>query len=111
MADSGLYPNDGDTMGTYYQPEIPEEQLEAEEEDRKLRNAANPILDHLIEWFQDQIDAADSTDNIELDTLEVNGVKYERKTSIEAQILAYRLLKQMLSEKQGEFKAWSESLK
>lgn len=101
-----LYPNAGDSYdtppGAYY-PGLPKEREEAEKEEVAAKSASLPILPEIAEWFQEQIARTDSVDNIKIDEMTLNGVRYSRKLSVEAQVLAFQLLKARLIEKAKEF--------
>jgi hypothetical protein len=107
-ADDDVYLNAGDSYdapGVYYpkQAEPTEEELQA----RAAMVQSYPIMASVYEWFEMQIDGADSIQNIKMQSMTVNGVKYSREVSIEAQVLAFQLLKDMLIEKQAEFKTFA----
>jgi hypothetical protein len=102
--DGDVYPNDGETFqqGAYY-PGTPEEQAVAEKEEAAKKSASFPILGDLAEWFEQQIKACDDIHAIQITTMEINGVKFSRKVSVEAQVLAMQLLKERFTEKYHEF--------
>lgn len=108
MTDDNLYPNDGDQMGIYF-PGEPLERKQARELEDSLLNKSLPVLDEVIEWFEDAIEEANSVDGIQTSTMSVNGVKYSRSVSVEAQVLAQQLLKQKLLDKQSKFIAFKEA--
>lgn len=104
-----IYVNEGSSYdnGVYY-PNAPEERLEAEREDSAKKSASYPVLKEIASWFERQIQACDSMDNIQIETLEVNGVKFSRTVSVEAQVLAMQLLKQQLQMQYEEYKTFQE---
>jgi len=104
--DGNLYPNAGDDMDTTYYPELPKERVEAEAKQKSIKAASYPVMADVEEWFRTQIAECDSIDNIQIDKVTIRGVLYERTISIEAQILAQRLLKDLLSSKYEDFKDW-----
>lgn len=85
--------------GTYY-PE-----REDKDEPSPLRDRSS-IQKDCAEWFDRQIKFADSLDNVQVDLLEFQGIKRERRVSIEAQVLAHQMLMQMLKDKKQEFEEW-----
>lgn len=99
------YPNDGQAYSS--DPSI---QTEAEQADIARVASATPMLDDLISWFDVQIRSADSLMNIETTKLTINGVKYERSVSIEAQVLANQILKGLLESKKSEYIDFKERI-
>lgn len=104
-----LYQNDGEsfTNGVYY-PTVPEEQIEEEIRAKSIMAGSYPIMDNVADWFKDAIKECDSISNIETTTVTINNVKYSRTIHIEAQVLAYQLLKSLLSDKANEFGEFGE---
>lgn len=99
------YTSDGQQMNGIYYPEpdlVVEDTNKLAEKEAKLSSSL-PILDDLIEWFDTQVDLCDSLDNILLTSMTINGVKMGREVSIEGQLMAYQMLKEMLETKRKEF--------
>lgn len=107
--DDDLYKNDGATYtnGVYY-PEVPAEQVEDEAKARGILASSYPVMDDVAEWFKQSIADCDSISNIEIQAMTVHGVKYTREVSVQAQVLAYQLLKQALEDKAKEFSEFGE---
>jgi len=103
--DGNLLPRDGESFDNTYYPEPPIEQQEAEQAEKGKKAASYPVLPEIAEWFQNRIKACDTIDNIQITTTTVNGVGYDRNMHVEAQILAYQLLKQLLEQ---EYHKWQE---
>ena len=101
------YVNDGATYD--WQPPQPEVQQEADKHIKAVVAPSFPIMDDVAQWFDEQI--ADSRDrrNIQVTALTVNGVKYSREVSVEAQVLAMELLEQKLTAKRAEWGTFGES--
>lgn len=90
---------------------VPEESMAREEaarEESRSFAAAPEVLAANGEWFATAVADCDSIDNIQIKEMLVNGVTYSRKVSIEAQVLAYQLLKIKLSEKAAEYQRFME---
>jgi hypothetical protein len=96
-SDSGAYPD--------YQPEEPQERKQAEREATSAIATSYPIMDDVKQWFTDSIIDFDSIDSIQMEAITVNGVLYDRKVSIEAQLLAQKLCKQKFIDKA---QAWGD---
>lgn len=92
-----------------YQSTIPHDQLIEFQEQTSMLASSYPIMQDVIAWFETQIDHATHTDDVILDTMTINGVTIDRKVSIEAQVLAQRLLRTKLENKFSEFKDLKES--
>jgi hypothetical protein len=107
--DGDIYLNDGDTYqnGIYY-PDAPEAQTAKIADEEAIKAASYPVLGKVHSWFKEQIDKSPNITNIQMTALTVNGVKYERNVSIEAQALAFQLMQQLLIEKAAEFKDFAE---
>lgn len=102
--EGNLYPRDGqsyDNADNYF--DEPQERKEDEREETNEENYTVPFLTKIHAWFDDEIAAADSIENIKVESVTINGVVYSSAVSIEAQVLAFRLLKQKLQEKKDEF--------
>lgn len=105
-----LYLNTGESFEAYY----PKEDTERKEKETKkagAKAASYPILSDLAEWFEEAVKDCDNLDNIQTQTITMNGNAYERTVSIEAQVLAYQLLKQKLQEKYLEFQEFKKERK
>jgi hypothetical protein len=109
-ANDDIYVNDGQTYDTTYYPKDDPEQVAEETADKAVKAASYPILPEIAKWFEDQIDNSSRNRNIRVEEIEINGVKFSRKVSIEAQLLAYQLLENLLTEKSHEFKDFAEGL-
>lgn len=101
---SNLYPNAGDDYDTTFYPEESEDRQEAERQQKAVIAASYPVMKDVAEWFESQIQATDSLSNIQLQSITVGGIAHERKVSIEGQILAHQLLKELLEAKYQDFK-------
>lgn len=101
-SDDDLYVNAGDSyntpVGEYY-PAPPAERVEEERQERAIKAASYPIMDDLADWWKAMIDGCDDIHNIAMTDMTVNDVKYTRSVSIEAQVLAYQIVKEKLIEK------------
>lgn len=105
-----VYVNDGETyQDTAYYPTEPQEQKESQAHDAGIKAASYPIMPELAEWFQTAITDCDNIHNIQVTAMTVNGVQYSRQISVEAQVLAYQLLKEKLQEKAEEFAKFGET--
>jgi hypothetical protein len=104
LSDGDVYPNEGETFaqGIYY-PGQPEEQKLAEKEAAAAKSASLPVLNEVADWFAAQVKACDDIHSIQITEVEINGVKFTRKASVEGQVLAMQLLKEKLIEKSHEF--------
>ena len=110
MNDDDIYLTSGESyVGGDYYPEAPEEQVEKERVSVGIVKASYPIIDDVAAWFDTQIDASNQISNIQMTSLTINGVKYDRTISIEAQALAYQLLHDLLVDKAKDWTLWSES--
>lgn len=109
MPNDDLYLNDGETYtnGVYY-PETPEDQKEEEVKAKGVIASSYPVMDNVADWFTNAIKECDSIDNIEMTEMTVKDIKYSRAVSIEGQIFAYQLLKELLSDKAAEFAEFGE---
>lgn len=94
-----LYPNDGQVAGLY---ETPEDQTLASEAANEVAKVSKsiPIVEDVLEWFDDQIELCNSLRNIDL------GVG---NLSVEAQVLAYQKLAMLLMARRDEYAQWYES--
>lgn len=111
-ADDDIYLRDGESYqapGVYY-PEAPEEQKAAEQDIRNIKAASYPILEDNLKWFEEAINACDNMDNIVTADMTRNGVTYSRRVSVEAQVLAYQLLKAKLQEKYAEYQEFAKEI-
>ena len=102
MADDVL-PNDGeqkvDQMPALNEVEVDE-----------TKTSKKSIQEDMVDWFDVNIGSYGSIDEIQIDVMKHNGVSYDRKTSVEAQLLAHKLFVQLLIEKKAEFTAFLEKL-
>ena len=100
---------DGESFqnGVYY-PTTPKERVEAEVTQAVIKASSYPVMEDVAEWFKDAIFSCSAISNIQITTMDVNGIKYDRKTSVEAQVLAYQLLETMLTNKFDEFREFAK---
>lgn len=101
-----IYPRDGETYDTTYYPDPPAEQVEEEQIAKGIQAASYPVMGAIADWFDEQIKGCDSLEHIAIDKMTINGVTYERTVSIEGQLLAHKLLKNLLLEKYAEFESF-----
>lgn len=108
--DSDIYVNPGQTesLGGDYYPGVPAERTEAEQAEAAPIAGSYPIMEDVAKWFEAQIAECDDMHNIQTSKLTVNGAVFERTVSVEAQVLAYQLLKEKLQAKFNTFKAFAE---
>lgn len=100
---------DAGTDNTYY-PEEDAERTEDEQNEKVIITSSYPILPDLAHWFEKEIADCDSLDNIQVDSLTLGNATYSRSISIEAQVLAYQLLKAKLTEASHRFKDVAKDL-
>lgn len=104
MSNDDIYVNDGETfVDSAYYPAPPTDRVEAEVTEASIKAASYPIMGAVADWFIDAVAECDNLDNIETHAMTINGVKVGRTMSIEVQVLAYQLLKQLLMDKCTEF--------
>lgn len=108
-AGDDLYINDGASYEDQYY-DIPAERKEAEREKAAVIQSSLPVIKDVHDWFETAIDLCDSLDNIQTRQITINDVKVDVNVSIEAQLYAYQLLKQLLTDKQAEFKEFAEGV-
>lgn len=77
-----LMPNEGSA----FYPEVDEDLQQEENREKAMIQAAEPLMDDLLLWFQNQIDETDSVSKIDLTS----------KVSVEAQIQAQQIVKNKL---------------
>lgn len=109
-ANDDIYMNEGnsyDSPGVYY-PTEPEAQVEEQIAQSAPKVASYPVMDEVTAWFEQQIKECDDIHNIQVTTMTINGVKYSRTVSVEAQVLAMQLLKEKLRDKAHEFSNFGE---
>lgn len=106
--DDDIYVNAGDSYDTTYYPAPPVERVEEEQAEKAIRAASYPIMDSLADWWKDMISSCDDIHNISVTEMTINDVKYSRTISIEAQVLAYQLLKEKLIEKYDMFQGFGK---
>jgi len=103
--DEGLYVRDGagyDAGDNYF--DEPQERVAEERDEANAQVTAIPFLKEIHAWFDEQIAACDTLDNIQLNSIEVpGGFAVSTKVSVEAQVFGYQLLKQKLIEKKESF--------
>lgn len=99
-----LYPNDGADFDGMLYPDTEPKVSEEEKVETANMAASYPVLADINEWFEQQIAECDSLDNIQIEAIEIKGVKVNKTISIEAQLYALQLLKGLLKDKQEEFK-------
>jgi hypothetical protein len=116
MAEPQEYPNDGDQVsgdlgGAWYPKSNDSQQRQLEGAIEKHKFATSyPILDDLVEWFDEWIVEAGNIENIEIKEMKIGGFSHKRNVSIEGQVLAMKLLKERLEAKRNEFKNWKDQL-
>jgi hypothetical protein len=109
MNDGDLYLRDGaDYQNGVYYPEAPIAQVEEEQKAIGIKASSYPVMDDVANWFKEAIADCDSISNIETSIQTLNGVKYSRTISIEGQVFAYQLLKELLQDKANEFQEFGE---
>lgn len=109
-ADDDIYPRSGETFeSTAYYPKPDEEQATEDEQKAGVIAASLPIMDDVADWFREQIAASSDVHNIQTTAMTINGVQYSRTVSIEAQVLAYQLLKELLAGKLQEFETFGKA--
>lgn len=109
ISDDDVYVNSGESyVGGAYYPGEPEERKEIEQQQAAERTGPIEVLQGIYNWFDQQIKDCDNIHNIEVNEMTVNGVKFSRKVSVEAQVLALQLLKERFVEKRDEFKQYGE---
>ena len=101
--DDDLYLASADDASTAYYPQEDDNQKSEEAKNNGVIAASYPILPELAKWFEEQIAACDNIGNIQIDSMEFNGHKFSRKASIEGQVLANQLLKEMLVTRSRDF--------
>jgi hypothetical protein len=108
--DGDIYVNPGitDVLGGAYYPGEPEERKAAEKDQAAPVAASYPIMEDVAEWFKQQIASCDDMHNIQVSKMTIGGTVYERSISVEAQVLAYQLLKEKLTDKFNTFKDFSK---
>ncbi len=108
MNDDDVYQLDGEAFqDTVYSPGIPAERIEAEAREAAIIASSYPVMEDVANWFLTQIADCNDLHNIQMTALTINGARYDRKTSIEAQVLAYQLLQEKLTEKFQAFKLFA----
>ena len=107
-SDDDIYVNAGDSYDTTFYPDVPQERIEEESHEKAIRAASYPIMDELADWWKDMIESCDDIHNISVTEMTLNDVKYSRTVSIEAQVLAYQLLKEKPIEKYQLFQGFGK---
>lgn len=105
-----IYLNDGETYtppGVYY-PKTENPATDAELQTQAAIAQSLPIMGEVAAWFEQEIQNCDNIHNIQVTSLTVNGVKYGRDISVEAQVLAFQLLKEMLQNKARDFESFKD---
>lgn len=103
-----LYPRDGQEFEGDSYFDQPAERTEIEREEKNAEYESVPFLKSIHTWFDENIASADSIDNIDMQSATINGVTYHPPTSTDAQILAYKMFKQLLEEKKATFPTLEE---
>ena len=88
-------PNDG---STFYQPEVPKKQKIEVSEEKQRAVAAYPILDELLEWFDQAIKNTDSVEILRADAK-------RRGVSDGEMLLGYDVARELLSIKRNELES------
>lgn len=106
IIDDDLYKNDSESMGIY----LPEEEKDEKAPDNlehKLMSSSYPIMDELLDWFDEQVRFYKSTDAIVIDDKMDNG-------QIARQVMVNKLVTSALENKCNElehkFGSYKESL-
>lgn len=111
-ADDDLYLHSGETYDgpPAYYPKEPEAQVDERRKEHTVIAASYPIMADIADWFRTEIDACDRISNIETRAISANGMHYSLKVSIEAQVLAYQLLREKLEGKLQQFAQFGKAL-
>lgn len=111
MHDDDIYTHDGETYtnGAYY-PKKPEDQVVEDDKTDAVIAQSYPVIKDVADWFQREIAAASDIHNIQVSVMTMNGFKYSRTVSVEAQVLAYQLLQEKLAEKFQEFEMFAKDM-
>lgn len=97
-----LYPRDTSTYNT---------NLEAKKVPKgNPVNTKKTAQDNIVSWLEEAQDYFGSIDNIQLDLMTMNGQSIERRVSIEAQILANKMARDLFAEKAREFKDYIKEM-
>lgn len=83
------YPNDS----SYFSPDVPEERVANEGDERARAIASLPILEDVLAWFGEQLEETKSVDNLD---------HTEETATVKEQLIAYALLRKLLSSKRDE---------
>lgn len=102
------YLNDGASYSdsTDWQPPKPEVQTEAANQVKSVVATSYPVINDVADWFEQQINNCDNIHNIQVASTTINGVKYTREIHVEAQVLAYQMLKDLLLEKARDWEGF-----
>lgn len=92
MADD-LYVRDG---SSFWQPEVPEENKEAEQKDKSKVQDSKPFIKQTIQWFDQQADECDR----------ISALDKSSKYTLDEQVHAYQLLAELLQRKKGEYQSF-----
>lgn len=87
-----LLPNDG----SFYKAGIPEDQAMANAKERSEALEVLPFLQDVIDWFAKQAVEAEKLTNLDL----------ESQVPVESQVMAYKLLSELLHTKKGEIETY-----
>jgi hypothetical protein len=91
-----------------YNPKPPEEQTVAIAEENAAKASSYPILSDIADWFEDQISKSPDITNIAISSKTIGNITYRREIHVEAQVLAYQMLKDLLSDKYEEYKEFRD---
>lgn len=111
MAATSDYPQDGAQLGGVYYPEENKDYDKDAIVAKGKKDASYPVIEDLLMWFEEQIQACDSIDAIDTSAMTINGVKIETRFGIEAQLYGQKKLKELLLFKQSEFMNYLEETK
>lgn len=97
MAETDILPQDGEA---WY--DTPKDQKQAENLERAKFFQSLPIFNEIVDWLKQQAEAWQSVENIETERTSFNGNEVSRTVSIEAQVLAMKILHQNFTDKVNE---------
>lgn len=91
------YPNDGEAVGIY-EVEPDKEQTKAARKESADVGASLPIMEQVLEWFDQQITLAKSIEEVEIDDKMTD-------SQIARQVMVQKMVAKKLTEKQEELKS------
>lgn len=99
-----VYVNAGDDYDTNLYPATEYQKSDEEKVADGNKAASYPVMTDNYVWFSEQVAKARDISNIQVNVQQIAGTKVERKVSIEAQVMAYQMLAELLEEKANEYK-------